>query len=376
LPGREERRGRGGQTSGAGRRMKKPERIVLGYSGGVQSSLAIAWLSEAYGADVVTVTLDLGQNEDLADLRARALGLGARRGHVIDARDDFARDFVIPALKANARAEDRIPMATALGRPLIAKKLIEIARIEGATTIAHGAVGRDRARIEGPLRALDPHVAIVAPASEWDSTEQGLIKFAEQHGVTIPPRSQQPLRADRNLWGRSVGVGGDLDAWQEAPESCYAMTRELDRCPDQPAYVEIGFERGIPAAVNGVAMPIVELIDSLATIAGEHGVGRLDRVKQKPDGTRSQSIYEMPASLVLHAAHLELDRFVHSPALMRVSRSVAADLADVIDRGEWFGPVRDALGAFVDHVQPKTTGRVRLKLFKGDCRVVGRSTNL
>jgi len=355
--------------------MKKPERIVLGYSGGVQSSLAIAWLAETYGAEVVTVTLDLGQEQDLADLRARALGLGASRGHVIDARDDFARGFVIPALKANARAEDRIPMATALGRPLIAKKLIEIARFEGASTIAHGAIGRDRARIEGPLRTLDPGVPIVAAASEWDFTAQGLIKFADQHGIALPAASEQTLRSDRNLWGRSAGVGGVLDSWQEAPESCYAMTRALDRCPDQPAYVEVGFERGIPGAVNGVAMPIVELIDSLTTIAGEHGVGRLDRVKQKPDGTRSHALYEMPASVVLHAAHLELDRFVHSPALMRISRSVAADLADVIDRGEWFGPVREALGAFVDHVQRQTTGVVRLKLFKGDCRVVGRSTN-
>lgn len=355
--------------------MKKAERIVLAYSGGLQSSLAIAWLSETYGADVVTVTLDLGQREDLADLRARAIGLGAKRGHVLDARDDFAKDHVLPALKANALAEDRIPMATALGRPLIARKLIEIARIEDATTIAHGAIGRDRARIEGPLRSLDPLIPIVAAASEWDFTAQGLVTFAEQHGLTVPTEVEQPFRADRNLWGRSVGVRGVLDASKEVPEACYTTTRRLDRCPDQPAYVELGFERGIPVAVNGVAMPIVELIDSLATIASEHGAGRLDRFKQKPDGARSHAIYEMPAAVVLHAAHLELDRFVHDASLMHVSRSVAANLADVVDRGEWFTPVREALGAFVDHVQQKTTGVVRLKLFKGDCRVVGRSTN-
>jgi argininosuccinate synthase len=354
--------------------MKKPERIVLGYSGGVQSSVAIGWLAETYGAEVVTVTLDLGQGEDLADLRARALRLGASRSHVIDARDDFARDYVVPALKANACAEDRIPMSTALARPLIAKKLVEIARFEGAATIAHGATGRDRARIEGPLRTLDADVAIVGAACEWDFSEHGLITFADQHGIAIPPAAEQTLRSDRNLWGRSVGVRGNVDSWQEAPESRYAMTRALDRCPDRPAYVEVGFARGVPVGVNGVAMPIVELIDSLATIAGEHGVGRLDRVKQKPGGARSHAIYEMPASIVLHTAHLELDRFVHSPALMQLSRSMAADLADVIDRGEWFGPVREALGAFVDHVQQQTTGVVRLKLFKGDCRVVGRST--
>lgn len=355
--------------------MKKAERIVLGYSGGLQSSLAIAWLSETHGAEVVTVTLDLGQGEDLADRRARAINLGAKRGHVVDARDDFARDLAIPALKANALAEDRIPMATALGRPLIARTLLEIARLEGATTIAHGAIGRDRTRIEGPLRSLDPHLPIVAVASEWDFTAQGLVAFANQHGIAVPAEREQPFRADRNLWGRSVGIRGVQDASQEVPEACYAITRPLDRCPDRPADVAIGFDRGIPATVNGVAMPIVELIDSLATIAGEHGVGRLDRVTQRPDGTRSHAIYEMPASVVLHTAHLELDRFVHSAPLMRLSRSMAADLADVVDRGEWFTPAREALGAFVDHVQQKTTGVVRLNLFKGACRVVGRSTS-
>ncbi|MEO8679531.1 MAG: argininosuccinate synthase [Vicinamibacterales bacterium] len=354
--------------------MKNAERIVLGYSGGLQSSLAIAWLTETYGAEVVTVTLDLGQGDDLADLRARALGLGARRGHVLDVRDEFARDFLMPALKANALSEDRIPMATALGRPLIARKLIEVARIEDATTIGHGAIGRDRARIEGPLRSLDPLTPIVAAASEWDFTPQSLAAFADQHGITLPAESGQPFRADRNLWGRSVGVRGAIDPSQEVSEAYYAMTRRPDRCPDQPAYVDLGFERGLPATVNGVAMPIVELVDSLTTIGSEHGVGRLDRVKQKPDGTRSQAVYEMPASVVLHAAHLELDRFVHASALMRVSRSVAAEVADVVDRGEWFTPAREALGAFVDHVQQTTTGVVRLKLFKGDCRVVGRST--
>ena len=355
--------------------MKKSERIVLGYSGGLQSSLAIAWLVETYGAEVVTVTLDVGQGEDLADLRARALGLGAKRSHVLDARDEFARDFVMPTLTANALAEDRIPMATALSRPLLAKRLIEIARIEDAGAIGHGAVGRDRARIEGPLRSLDAHIPIVAAATEWDFTTQSLATFADQHGVTLPPESEPPLRVDRNLWGRSVGVRGTVDPAAEVPEAHYALTRRLDRCPDEPAYVELGFERGVPATVNGVSMSIVELIDSVSTIASEHGVGRLDRVKRRPDGSRSQAVYEMPAATVLHHAHLELDRFVHSSALMRVSRSIAAEWVDVLERGEWFTPVREALGAFVDHVQQTTTGVVRLKLFKGDCRVVGRSLN-
>jgi argininosuccinate synthase len=352
---------------------KTPERIALAYSGGLQSSLAIAWLVDTCGAEVITVTLDLGQAEDLADIRARALSLGARRSHVTDAREAFARDYVAQALKANAMIDDRIPMATALGRPLIAKTLVEIARLEDATTLAHAAGARDRARLDTPLRRLAPDLPVVAVSSEWDFTASSLDAFAEQHGITVPSLADQPYRVDRNLWGRSIGMiatGGDATA---PADSMFALTRRAETAPDQPALVDIGFEQGIPTSVNGVAMPLVELIESLTTIAGEHGVGRLDRVKPRDDGTRSYAVYEMPASVVLHTAHLELDRSVHPAAVMRVSRTIAAEFAAILEDGEWFSPVRVALAAFVDQVQQKSTGVIRLKLYKGSCHVVARN---
>ena len=349
---------------------RNPERIALAYSGGLQSSLALAWLVETRGADVITVTLDLGQGEDLADIRARALSLGAKRSHVTDARDAFARDFAVQALKANAMLDDRIPMATALGRPLIAKTLVEIARLEDATAVAHAAGARDRLRLDGPLARLAPDLTVIAVSGEWDFTEASLNKFADSHGITVPSAADQPYRVDRNLWGRSIGAITAGTA--PFPETAFALTRSAERAPDEAALVDIGFEKGIPVSVNGVAMPLTELIESLATIAGEHGVGRLDRVKTRDEGARSYAVYEMPASLVLHTAHLELDRFAHPPAIMRLSRATAAEFAAMVEDGEWFSPLRDALAASIDHLQQKSTGVIRLKLYKGSCVVVAR----
>src|SRR5436190_10462083 len=219
---------------------KTPERIALAYSGGLQSSLAIAWLADTYDADVIAVTLDLGQGEDLADIRARALSLGATRSHVTDARDAFARDYTAQALKANVLIDDRIPMATALGRPLIAKTLVEIARLEDASTVSHAAAARDRVRLDAPLRRLAPDLPIVAVTGEWDFTEASLNKFAEQHGITVPSLADYPYRVDRNLWGRSIGLiasGGERGA---QAESMFALTRRAETTPQQPALVEIG----------------------------------------------------------------------------------------------------------------------------------------
>ena len=351
---------------------RNPERIALAYSGGLQSSLALAWLIETRGAEVVAVTLDLGQGEDLADIRARALSLGAKRSHVTDARDAFARDFAARALKANAMLDDRIPMATALGRPLIARTLIEIARLEDATAVAHAAGARDRLRLDAPLARLAPALPVIAVSSEWDFTEAALNKFADKHGITVPSAADQPYRVDRNLWGRSIGTIAASAGTTPPEETAFALTRSAESAPDQAACVDIGFEKGIPVSVNGVAMPLTELIESLATIAGEHGVGRLDRVKTRDDGARSYAIYEMPASLVLHTAHLELDRFAHPPAIMRMSRAIAAEFRSMVEDGEWFSPLGDALAASVDHIQQKSTGAIRLKLYKGSCVVVAR----
>jgi argininosuccinate synthase len=348
------------------------KKVVLAYSGGLMSSVAIPWLMERRDAQVVAVTVGLGQSADLAEVRARALAAGAVRAHVLDGRDAFVRDHVLPSLRAGALADGRYPLATALGRPLIAGKLIEIARIEDAAIVAHGCSGRDRARIGNPLRSLDPSLRQIACVEEWGLTADQIAGYADRLGITPDAPGQD--RVDDNVWGRTVGRRGD-QASEEAPEAVFTRTRPLAQTPAQPAYVEIAFERGVPTGINGVAMPPVELIESLSTIAGEHGCGRLERVKNHDDGTRSRALYEAPAAVVLHLAHGELERFVSSDTLEKFSRSVSTAYAEAIERGDWFDPLRAALDASVAATQVRVTGSVRVRLFKGDCRVVGRSVS-
>ncbi|MDO8679247.1 MAG: argininosuccinate synthase [Acidobacteriota bacterium] len=350
--------------------MKKS--IVLAYSGGLRSSVAIPWLVERGDADVITVTLDLGQSADLVAVRERAMASGAIRSHVLDTREEFVRDFVLPTLKADALSEGRYPMATALGRPMIAKKLAEIARLENATIVAHGCSGRDRVRLARPLRALDPSLTELALVDEWGLANAAIAGYADRLGISSAGLTEE--RVDDNLWGRTIGRRGD-DAAEEAPETLFKITRPLAQTPAQPATVAISFEHGAPTGINGVVMPLVELIESLSTIAGEHGCGRLERVKNHSDGSRSRAVYEAPAAAVLHLAHSELERFVSSDNVDRFLRTLSSTYADAIDRGDWFDRLRSALDASVGAVQSGVTGTVRIRLFKGDCRVVGRSAN-
>lgn len=350
--------------------MKKS--IVLAYSGGLRSSVAIAWLVERGDVDVVAVTLDLGQSADLTEARDRAMASGAIRSHVLDTREEFVRDFVLPTLKADALSDARYPMATAIGRPMIAKKLAEIARLENATIVAHGCSGRDRVRLANPLRALDPSLTELAFVDEWSLTDEAIANYADRLGISSAGLSEG--RVDDNVWGRTVGRRGD-DAAEEAPEALFKLTRPLAQTPAQPATVSISFQHGAPTGINGVAMPLAELIESLSTIAGEHGCGRLERVKSHPDGSRSRAVYEAPAAIVLHLAHAELERFVSSDPIDRFLRTLSDTYADAIDRGEWFGRLRTALDAAAEAMQSGVTGTVRIRLFKGDCRVVGRSAN-
>ena len=350
--------------------MKKS--IVLAYSGGLRSSVAIPWLLERGDAEVITVTLDLGQSADLVEVRERAMTSGATRSHVLDTREEFVRDFVLPTLKADALSDGRYPMATALGRPMIAKKLAEIARLENATIVAHGCSGRDRVRLARPLRALDPSLTELAFVDEWGLPDASIAGYADRVGISSAGLADG--RADDNVWGRTIGRRGD-DAAEEPPETLFKLTRPLAQTPAQPATVAISFERGAPTGINGVAMPLVELIESLSTIAGEHGCGRLERVKNHPDGSRSRGVYEVPAAAVLHLAHSELERFVSFDNIDRFLRTLSSTYADAIDRGEWFDRLRLALDASVEAVQSGVTGTVRIRLFKGDCRVVGRSAN-
>jgi argininosuccinate synthase len=326
-------------------------RVVLAYSGGVDNSSGIGWLKGAHGAEVVVVTLDLGQGGDLEAVRDRALALGAARAHVLDLRDEFARGYILPALRADALYEDRYPLEAALAWPLIARKLVDIAGIEQASAVAHGGSATGA---PSPL-----HTTIRSVGAGLDV-------------IALPRSESSPaLAVSSNLWGRSVDCSRIDDPWGEPPEHLYTLTKTGAECPNEPAYVELTFEQGTPVAINGVAMPLVDLIISLRTIAGAHGVGRLDMVESGPAG-RCRKVYEAPAAVVLHAAHKELTKLAVSRDLERFGRQARINYADLICHGLWFTPFREALDAFVDKVQERVTGEVRLKLFKGACRTAGR----
>jgi len=298
------------------------ERIVLAYSGGLDTSVAIPWLKEQYRADIIAVTMDLGQGKELESVRDRALAAGAVRAHVLDLREEFARRYILPALKADALYEDRYPLATALGRPLIAQKLVEIADIERATCVAHGCTGKgnDQVRLDLTTRALRPDLTVIAPARDWEMTRLEEIDYARKRGVEVPVTAESPYSTDSNIWGRSIECGVLEDPWHEPPADIYRLTKAPEECPAEPAYVEIAFDRGAPVAVNGVAMPLLDLIASLGTIAAAHGVGRIDMVENRLVGIKSREIYEAPAATVLHTAHRELQQFVISRDLERFAR--------------------------------------------------------
>jgi argininosuccinate synthase len=352
------------------------DRIVLAYAGGLDTSVAVPWLAEQYNAEVVCVTLDLGQGKDLQSVRERALAAGAIRAHVLDAREEFAERYILPALQADAVYEGRYPLATALGRPLIAKKLVEIARIEGAHAIAHGCSGKgnDQVRIEVSARALMPGLRVIAPYRESGMSSEAKIAFARSHGIPVPSAASSPYSIDANLWGRSIQRGILEDPWVEPPAGLFALTKDPRQCPDEPAYIELQFERGVPVAVNGVAMPFMDVIASVGTIAGDHGVGRIDMIENRLVGIKTREVYEAPAAVVLHLAHADLEGFVSPRDLQRVKQEMAARYADMVYDGAWHSPVRDAMDAFVAKVQERVTGALRVKLFKGSAQVVGRKS--
>jgi argininosuccinate synthase len=353
------------------------KRIVLAYSGGLDTSVAIPWLAEKYGAEIVTVTMDLGQGKELDDARERALALGAVRAHVLDLRNEFARDFVLPALQAGAVYEDKYPLATALGRPLIARHLVEIARLEGADVVAHGCgteKGNDAIRIDLAVRALNPNLEVLAPLAVWDVTKQEKVAFARKRGIPVPATADSPYTTDVNLWGRSIEYGVLDDPWREPPDDVYLVTQSPSEASNIPAYVEIEFEKGVPVAINGVSLSLVELISSLETIGGAHGVGRIDVLENRLGDTKSREIYEAPAGVLLHTAHRELQKYVTPRDLDRLAKEVATRYADLVYNGLWYSPTREAIDAFVAKIQERVTGAIRLKLFKGGHHVVGRKS--
>jgi len=347
------------------------EKVVLAYSGGVDTSVAIKWLAEEYNLDVIAVTIDVGNERDFSAIRKRATDVGAIKALVVDAKELFVKYIIFPALQADAVYEGQYPLATALSRPLMAKLLVDVARQEGASVIAHGCTGKgnDQVRFEVGINALAPDIKILAPAREWGMNREQTIMYAERHNIPVPVTVSSPYSIDVCLWGRSNECGVLEDPWVEPPADAYAWTKSPAEAPDEPAYLEIGFERGIPVAIDGMS-----LIYRLNELAGEHGVGRIDHVENRLVGIKSREIYEAPAAIVLLKAHLALEDLTLSKEQMRFKQKVAVEYADLIYDGLWFTSFHQDLTAYVRSSQRCVTGAVRVKLYKGSCVVVGRKS--
>jgi len=352
-----------------------PDKLVLAYSGGLDTSVAIRWLREQ-GYDVVALTIDLGENKDLDAIQRRALRVGASVAYVVDGKVPFLRDFVWPTLQAGALYEGEYPLATAIGRPLIAAMLVQVARREGAQGIAHGCTGKgnDQVRFDVTTAALAPDLRVVAPVREWDMNREDEIEYAQRHGIEVPASVESPYSTDENLWGRSIEAGILEDPWQEPPPEVYAWTADPSRCPAEPAYLEIGFEEGLPVSLDGRPVPAVEMVEHLNRLGGEHGVGRIDHVENRLIGIKSREIYEAPAAVILLAAHQALEDITLTKDVARFKETVAAQWAQLVYDGLWFSPLREALQAFVHQTQRHVSGEVRIKLQRGSARVVGRKS--
>ena len=351
-------------------------KIVLAYSGGLDTSVLIKWLQEKYDADVITVTLDVGQKEDLKAIEEKALKLGVLKHYSIDAREEFARNYVFPAIKANALYEGKYPVSTALSRPLIASKLVEVAEKEGADAVAHGCTGKgnDQVRIEVSVKALNPNLKVIAPVREWNMTRDAEIEFAKKHGIPIPVDLDKPYSIDQNLWGRSIECGVLEYPEKEPPEDAFEWTLPPEKAPDKPEYLSIEFECGVPVALNGRSIGPVELIESLNEIAGRHGVGRIDHMEDRLVGIKSREVYECPAATVLIEAHKDLEKMVLTRHEILFKQHIDAEWAFLVYAGLWMEPLREDLEAFINKTQERVTGEVRVKLYKGGLWVVGRSS--
>ena len=351
-------------------------KVLLAYSGGLDTSVAIRWLKEKYNLDVIALTVDVGNERDFSAIREKALKVGAVKALVEDAKELFVEHFIFPALKADALYEGQYPLATALSRPLIAKLLVDVAQAEGATAVAHGCTGKgnDQVRIEVSVNALAPELKVIAPAREWGMTREQTIKYAQRYGIPVPVTVSSPYSIDENLWGRSIECGVLEDPWVEPPEEVFAWTKSPGKAPDSPGYVEIGFEQGMPVTIDGQKMDGITLIRKLNELAGGHGVGRIDHVENRLVGIKSREIYEAPAAMVLLQAHQALQAMTMSKEQLRFKQKVAVEYADLVYNGLWFTSLHQDLAAYIESSQRHVTGMVRIKLYKGSSSVVGRKS--
>ncbi|MCC3433484.1 MAG: argininosuccinate synthase, partial [Microcoleus sp. PH2017_04_SCI_O_A] len=349
----------------------------LAYSGGVDTSVCIPYLMKEWGVEeVITLAADLGQGDELEPIRKKALASGASESLVIDATEEFVKDYAFPAIQANALYENRYPLSTALARPLIAKLLVEAAEKYGADAIAHGCTGKgnDQVRFDVSIGALNPKIKILAPAREWKMSREETIAYGERCGIPSPVKKSSPYSIDRNLLGMAIEAGILEDPWAEPPEEVFLMTKAIEQTPDTPEYIEIGFDCGKPVSLNGKELAPVALITQLNEIAGNHGVGRIDMIENRVVGIKSREIYETPAILVLMHAHRDLESLTLTADVTRYKRGIEETYSQMIYNGLWYNPLKTALDAFILDTQKRVTGTVRLKMFKGNATIVGRKS--
>jgi len=353
------------------------KKCVLAYSGGLDTSVAIHWIKENYDADVIALSIDVGANDkDLDFIQKKALSIGAIKSYIYDAKSEFAYSFILPTLQANAIYESKYYLSASLSRPLISKLLVEVAEKEGADFVAHGCTGKgnDQVRFEVSVAALNPNLQVLAPVRDWGWSREEEIEYAMQHGIPVPVGKENPFSLDVNLWGRSCEAGVLEDPWAEAPEAAFEWTVSPKDAPDEPAYVTIGFEKGVPVSLDGEAMDLVSLIEKVHGIAASHGVGRIDHVENRLVGIKSREVYEMPAAHVLTLAHKELETITLPRELHHFKLGLEQKYAEMVYFGLWFHPLKGALDAFIQKSQETVTGEVRVKLFKGTAQCVGRKS--
>lgn len=352
------------------------QKIILAYSGGLDTSCSIKWLQQEYGFDVIAVTMDVGEGKDLQPIYDKALKVGASKCYILPLQDEFAENYLQHALKANALYEGIYPLVSALSRPLIAKALVDVAKKEGAVAVAHGCTGKgnDQVRFDVSIKALAPHLKIVAPAREHPLGREEAIAYAKFHGIPLPIDLNNPFSIDQNLWGRSCECGILEDPWAAPPEEAYALTNSITNAPQDAEEITLEFEQGLPIALNEVILSFAELIHKLNEIAGRHGVGRIDHIENRLVGIKSREVYEAPAAMTLITAHRALEALTLVREVAHFKPIIEQKLTNLIYEGLWFSPLYEALCAFIDKTQTYVTGTVKIRLHKGHAIVVGRSS--
>ncbi len=352
------------------------EKIVLAYSGGLDTSVAIKWLQDQYHYDVIAMAADLGEGKDLQAIKEKALKVGAANCYVLDVKKRFAENYLTKALKANALYEGVYPLISALSRPLIADILVDIAAKEGAVAVAHGCTGKgnDQVRFDVSINSLNPKLKIVAPVRQSPMSREQAIEYAKTHAIPLPISQANPFSIDLNLWGRSCECGVLEDPWVEPPEEAFAWTTPVAKAPDEAEYITIDFEQGVAKKLNGEALPFDQLIAELNQIAGKHGIGRIDHVENRLVGIKSREIYEAPAALTLIRAHQALESLCLTRNVIHFKTTIEQKFSNMVYEGLWYSPLFDAINAFIDQTQETVNGAVKMKLFKGNATVVGRQS--